>query len=137
MDIKRRKFILGCSVLSITPFGLSVSGCSKNTTEHETPEAIPDGKEISLSVQDKATLDSVGYLQQESDERILLFYDNQYYAFSQTCPHGEGGKIQASSTDGNNKFRCSKHNNQTFDKEGASNRSETGTNVVLSTVVIV
>ena len=76
---------------------------------------------ITISSKDLATLKSKYSLEVPSERLLVFYYNNEFYGYSTKCPH-QGGtlKIENKTT-----IRCTRHSNQTYDKNGITNRART------------
>jgi nitrite reductase/ring-hydroxylating ferredoxin subunit len=148
-DESRRRFLIGCGVITFTSSGVFFAGCGvdeKNKTiekdklrvdiETDNPslgEKLSiknEGRELLLSKDEFDIINNTKYIYK--DNMVIFMKDNDVYGFSETCPH-EGGSLEFV----NDELKCKKHTSQRFDKQGGSNNSKTRKNLILEKMYII
>jgi nitrite reductase/ring-hydroxylating ferredoxin subunit len=151
-DESRRRFLIGCGVITFTSSGVFFAGCGvdkkdKIIEENKTikkdivdvatddsmlGEKLPiknDGRELLLSKDEFNMINNTKYIYK--DNMVIFMKDNHVYGFSKTCPH-EGGSLEFV----NDELKCKRHTIQRFDKEGKSNNTKTRKNLILEKMYI-
>jgi cytochrome b6-f complex iron-sulfur subunit len=122
MDRKEFLSLLGMGGASLV-VSACLGGCSKNEST-TAPTNIDLNLELTSSAYSK--LKTKGQYVQLEGVVVAYGLDGNYYAAQLTCPH-ESGRIKYDSSV--NKFRCEKHDAQTFSQTGSSFGPETSSSL--------
>ena len=145
-ELNRRSFLVGCGLLTFSSAGIFFTGCGKTDNDDDNKgddkqnnkkidknndkdksknnnNVIVKQKDrtITISPKNLATLKSTHYLKVPSEKLLVFYYNNEFYGYSTTCPH-QGGTLKI---ENKTRIRCSRHSNQTYDKNGITNKART------------
>lgn len=123
MDRKEFLSLLGMGGASLV-VSACLGGCSKSDSS-----SAPSGIDLNLDLTSTAysKLKVMGQYVQLSDGIVVAYgVDGKYYAAQLTCPH-ESGRIRYDSNV--SRFRCEKHDTQTFSTSGSSFGPETSSSL--------
>jgi len=101
--------------------------CATKTDPAATTGTNASGT-TTLTAEQKATLDSQGYLNLTG--LIVLKVGSEYKAYGRTCPH-ESGEVTATSA---TTMQCQKHTEQSYNTSGVGNGARTSASLKVYTV---